>query len=907
MGIKKHNMNDLEKEMASVENDAVAEEQSNADKNYAYLDGELKSIIDSIPYPDVEPCSFGIDYDDRDEIQHEKHVNKPYWEKRDIISMYCNNGSLYSGHLLLPSKNIYIMDSHRTDTKCFNIDGEDVWLVNVDDRNYANWIKWWRYPSENKSIQFSRNITMDSRKVLDVDIILDKNKDLFSNISDAYLRKALIRNKDKTSVHSIIQTIQEKQDHIRSIPKEKSFIVQGCAGSGKTMVLLHRLRYLLYNKDIYSDDYVFLVPGNGFKGFIDEISTNFNISKRNILPYQEYYQNLSGKKPKTENLSDISELVFAPEYLERVYSKEFIKQSYQTLFSEISNQIEVLINFFENKFNELLDFEKLVIEEEIDSQKENTTKKIKEIVENIQPYVDVKINKYEDIISFINEVEAAYIKRKSEYDIANNLDVSIQISLDDERLLTNPLLQELRESISAENEAIKKASIFTVLSHKNKLKKLQEKYDLLLSEITKNLIEQEKKLYIEKASQLVYVYDNITLTDVASLLTLLQDLITEAEDKITNAQQILENPNEYLGKKFAVEIEKLNNLINISSEILNNDNSFVKTLTPSYEFFANTIKVGIELIDSFSLHITSKEKDYLKAELILFNERTDNQLYAYLNTMLFNACKKAIAKEFNIRICDAYKHYWYLDLYCAYLTKPLKAETHKYLFIDEAQDLSLSEIELLYKVNLNDKYPVLNLFGDTNQRITSHGISDWDNISIISNTYTLDENFRNTNQIVDYCNKRLSMNMVKIGVDMSEVSEYSNFEEAMENSNTLRNNPIFIVKDDYSVSDLTNLLSNIMSSGEYEIYTVKSAKGLEFKEVFVFDTDMTLNEKYISYTRALAKLNVIKNLPKTTDRTKTLIIQGAESEKIIESKEVINNEMFAEGGAMGDLVNSSSI
>lgn len=97
---------------------------------------------------------------------------------------------------------------------------------------------------------------MHNRKVSDVDIILDKSNELFSNISDAYLRKALIRNKDKAKVQSIIQTIQKKQDSIRSLPKEMSFIVQGCVGSGKTMVLLHRLRYLLFNKEIYSDKYL---------------------------------------------------------------------------------------------------------------------------------------------------------------------------------------------------------------------------------------------------------------------------------------------------------------------------------------------------------------------------------------------------------------------------------------------------------------------------------------------------------------------------------------------------------------------------------------------------------------------------------------------------------------------------
>ena len=81
MAIKKHNMSDLEKEMASVETDAVSEEQYNADRNYLSLDNELKSIIDSIPYPDVEPYSVGIDYDDISNIQHENEILATLAEK----------------------------------------------------------------------------------------------------------------------------------------------------------------------------------------------------------------------------------------------------------------------------------------------------------------------------------------------------------------------------------------------------------------------------------------------------------------------------------------------------------------------------------------------------------------------------------------------------------------------------------------------------------------------------------------------------------------------------------------------------------------------------------------------------------------------------------------------------------
>ena len=90
---------------------------------------------------------------------------------------------------------------------------------------------------------------------------------------------------------------------------------------------------------------------------------------------------------------------------------------------------------------------------------------------------------------------------------------------------------------------------------------------------------------------------------------------------------------------------------------------------------------GIELLKSFSGHITTDaDKEFIKKDLLLFAERSQNQLYAYLNILLFNSCKKKIFKDFEIKISAVYKHYWYLNLYCYYLTRPLKTSVKKYIF-----------------------------------------------------------------------------------------------------------------------------------------------------------------------------------------------------------------------------------
>lgn len=871
----KHDIIDLEKEIALVEMDAVVEEQYNADDNYKALDKEKNDIKDGMPFPDIDPFAVGIDYDDIDRVQYAKKMNAPYYKLLEKISPYCNDGSLYSGHLELGNNDYYIMDHHNLPSKTIVVNGKSVFLINADDRYNSKYVRWWRYPSDNTGIKFSRSITMQRRKVFDVDVIMDSGNEMFSNISDAYLRKALIRNKDKSGVQSIIQTIQKKQDNIRSLDKNESFIVQGCAGSGKTMVLLHRLRYLLFNKDIYDDEYLFLIPGNQFKEFISGASSNFNIRRKNIFCYQEYYQDYLGKQAKMDNAN---ELVFSPEYLNKVYSKEFIQQAYSTLFDMLSKQANSLIIFCEGKFNERIDFEKLIIEDEIDTVKKESVANVEKIIKGIQGYINTKVDAlYDNISKVICEIEEIYTQKKSEYDAALNMDISITVSPDDERLRQNENLLRVKESIDAEKETISKASIFTVLSHKNKLKKLQTQYDSVYNEIIQSIIEEEKKKYNEKLEEHKFVFGNISLAKVEEILNELKDLLFKTDSKLLENQSKLENINEHLGKKFENEINKINEFIEISSEIIDKNN-YVSNLISAHDYFYKTLKIGEELINIFETDTSNKEKEYLKTKIAIFSPKTDKQIYAYFNTVLFNICAKNIYNEFNVKICDAYKHYWYLSLYCSYLTKPNKEEVAKYLFIDEAQDLSVSEIELIEKINMtSSNKPVMNLFGDTNQTITLHGITDWKDLKSLSQVYLLEENFRNTNQIVEYCNRNLMMNMLKVGVDMDSVDEYATLDNAMKLSNNIFNDPIFIVKNDYIKKDLEDLLVKTKIQN-YDIHTVKSVKGLEFKEVFVVDEKMTNNEKYISYTRALVKLNIIKSIPQTANREISLILQGADTE-----------------------------
>ena len=877
----KNNLIGLEEEIESIETDVKVEEIRNAKDNYAILKSLKDKAVASLPYPDVNPYDQGFDYDETEQLLRAKRANEKYWIEEDRINKYYNNSRLYCGHVKIDDVDYYLTEERGLDSYPFYSDKGILQIVNVDDSNF-NWeVGCWRYPYKNNDIGFSRNITMADRTVTDVDVVYDKDNRLFSKINDSYLRNALIRNKNNDGIQSIIQTIQEKQDEVRTLSRNTSFIVQGCAGSGKTMVLLHRIRYLLFNNEIDRGNYIFLVPGFGFKRYLKDISNQFHINSDNIIPCCEYYRACIGDTPSKDG-KDYDELVFDSNYLSRVYSREFVSECYRVIFEKYASQASLLVKKSKSIINDIVSKEEKATIKKIEDLKSKVFLRINHVSKMFKKVMSIEVTSYDDIEKYLLELSLVYNERLAEAKARQNEAVEITVNADDKRFESDSQLSEIQGDINNETELLQKASLFTARFHRRRLSKLLETYNKRHLELESLIIESDKKEILEQRALENIPFGETSLSGAGAVIDSVNKEYESVKKQLQSETYKLQNIGSIIEDKYKERISDLNALAKSLTDFWDYFDKFIEKLIPAFEFLSKRIELGNKIYNSFYRLIEeSLEKERYRTDLSLFSKsRTESQLKSYLSGMVINKCKRMIREEFDIILSEKYKHYWFLTLYFRFLTYGNISNNHKYIFIDEAQDLSPEEIKLIYKINIvrngiNPELPVINAFGDINQNISEHGMHNWDNMKFITRYINLDENFRNPNQVTRFCNNRFTFKMKEIGVDLEKVTLFENWDQYTNKYKGKTSGRTFVVKDEYYKKDLISLLDNSRVD-DYQIYTVSEVKGLEFKEVFVIEAGMTNNEKYISYTRALIKLFIISSIPSIANRCDSLIIQGEE-------------------------------
>ena len=241
--------------------------------------------------------------------------------------------------------------------------------------------------------------------------------------------------------------------------------------------------------------------------------------------------------------------------------------------------------------------------------------------------------------------------------------------------------------------------------------------------------------------------------------------------------------------------------------------------------------------------------------------------YAFTESFSVAMLEKSVLEAVKAR-CGAplsFRNQIYIRLLTRYYLQGPLTNAEKLLCIDEGHDLCANEYRLLAAVCGNGLR--FNIYGDVNQLI-GEGISDW---LELKNTFdftlfTLNENYRNSAEIIEYCNGTLGFDTTNLGVGGDPVA-HLDMDGFVRHANDaiIGTRKVAVIVKQKAPSLLALLRERLLDKvntgeinpGEIAVLTPREAKGLEFDTCYVMTKGMSRNEKYIAFTRALNELYII--------------------------------------------------
>ena len=678
------------------------------------------------------------------------------------------------------------------------------------------------------------------------DIYLDKDGN--ENITDLFLIKILNEKKNENRITDIIKSIQEEQNNIIRLPKNYNTVVLGCAGSGKTMILLHRLSYLKFYSKLNFNKVKIITPSNSFKEVFKDLQRDLEIFDVEMLTITDYFKyKLSSLGINVKDHKTLSEYVLNDnKLLNKIYSTEMqstmfalFKEDVEEVFKYFYNYVpsyenildinvtrkylyikhnsKLVLNNLQNEFNDKYK----LLKEIYNKHKENCINILDKLILINDSLIDYDVIDYNDCISqdiiklfklFDETLDEKYLEYKyaNVYKIKENIEKFINEYNSKKILLENLCFKQ--NSFILEKD--KKISSFYILY--KKINNTLEELNKCKSEISNlGMFNFIKKMRLNsKISELdkVYKIDNKNLNAINESITNLNESVNSININIISV-------NEYLND--------FQNKYQNSLTILNDINSVLElfeSIKPINKLFAERkmLRTKYKIISQ----IVNIEK--------WFDEKFIN---AYVNKILEENSKRRID---NIHKYNFY--YVYLLLLINTFIKPIYI-SDSFICIDEFQDISKVEIDLIKEINPN---VTINLYGDLNQRMLSKGFYKENDFGTDYHVFHLNNNYRNTNQITEYYNNELQKKDIPVGVNGPEVTRIS--------MNTLYelvdDNAVFICHTSM-YKECRKLINGL------KVYKVEQTKGLEFNTVYVLTTMMSENEKYIAYSRALYKLVIV--------------------------------------------------
>ena len=638
-------------------------------------------------------------------------------------------------------------------------------LFSINEYNYRQVLRRALRTENGRFVDF-KNEYLSLRDFLTKEEIAGRDEEI---IFDPYLKEILRARKESSEISDIIETIQEKQYEIITRPERDSFVLQGCAGSGKTMIMLHRLSFLMYNNEkLKPSDVLVITPSDSFNAFIDELSQVLELEKVKTRRIDEYFLQLL--KNEGIDIGDkIDYTAQEPEgYLSYIYSDKF--------YEDTGTRLRKIYDGIAGMF----------LGEEVAS-----------VIESTISVLRMQL----DHFAFIRNT-GVRVRRAVLGEIKERAEGGLYYNKPFRGLMNEVTAAEEFLSADLKGEKIKNESYF---------------YGRLLS-------------FYRAGTYITHTHERVTRGALADLAQLKETVSKEISDlrryRIYRGGVEVETYADRIARREELlsEIDKVTARIESISAGFTNFCELFEALRGN-EYFTKVGKCGthIELARLFYKETVRRAKNRFGIGKGLF--RSD--LYALC--LIFACLGRQLEPRYGL------------------------------VFVDEGQDISANEYRLLKFFNPDAAF---NVYGDLAQNITAfRGLKAWDDVFGFP-VYILEQNYRNTNQIVGYVAENLKLSMQPIGfagppvqrISPRGIASFFREKKGLKAIIVPENEGEKYRRKAYNIP----AISGKVFKTRINLLTVYESKGLEFSCVAVADAHMSDHEKYIAYTRALKELAVIR-------------------------------------------------
>lgn len=133
------------------------------------------------------------------------------------------------------------------------------------------------------------------------------------NIDDDLLQEVLATDSND-KMKNIVNTIQQEQNNVIRNVRDKTLIVSGIAGSGKTSVALHRIAFLLYKiNNLTSNDVLIFSPNQIFTEYISNVLPELGEDNTLQTTFNDYL---------SSNITEFSEVEPFMDFIGKFYSEK---------------------------------------------------------------------------------------------------------------------------------------------------------------------------------------------------------------------------------------------------------------------------------------------------------------------------------------------------------------------------------------------------------------------------------------------------------------------------------------------------------------------------------------------------------------------------------------------------------